>query len=81
MCLSIRANVSLDKDTGVGVERVIQGTTPLALDFCRITGLRTGEVSERIIRIEENIEFIYEGKSYIKLTVLDARGEGSARSI
>lgn len=79
--LSIRANVSLDKDIRVGVEPVIQGNNPLALDICRITGLRTGEGSEGIIKIDKNIEFTFEGKSYIKLTVLEVRGEESARSI
>ena len=76
--LSIRANVSLDKDIRAGVEPIIQGNNPLALDICKITGLRIGEESERVIRIEENIEFICEGKSYVKLTVLEVRGEGSA---
>jgi rRNA maturation protein Rpf1 len=76
--LSIRANVSLDKDIGVGIEPVIQGNIPLALDISKITGLRTAEGSERVIRIEDNIEFICEDKSYIKLTVLEIRGEGSA---
>jgi U3 small nucleolar ribonucleoprotein protein IMP4 len=79
--LSIRANVSLDKDINIGVEPVIYGNIPLALDICKITGLRTGEEQERVIKIEKNIEFICEGKSYIKLTVLEVRGEGSARSI
>ena len=76
--LSIRANVSLDKDIRVGVEPVIQGNTLLALNISKITGLRTGEGSERVIKIENNIEFTCEGKSYIKLTVLEVRGEGSA---
>jgi rRNA maturation protein Rpf1 len=76
--LSIRANVSLDKDIRVGVEPVIQGNTFLALDISKITGLRTGEGSERVIKIENNIEFTCKGKSYIKLTVLEVRGEGSA---
>jgi len=76
--LSIRANVSLDKDIRVGVEPVIQGNTLLALDISKITGLRTGEGSERVIKIENNIEFTCEGKPYIKLTVLEVRGEGSA---
>jgi U3 small nucleolar ribonucleoprotein protein IMP4 len=79
--LSIRANVSLDKDIRVGVEPVIQGNSSLALDLSRITGLRAGEGSERIIKIEKNIEFTFEGKSYIKLTMLEVRGEESARSI
>ena len=75
--LSIRANVSLDKDIRVGVEPVIQGNTLLALDISKITGLRTGEGSERVIRIEKDIEFTCEEKTYIKLTVLEVRGEGS----
>ncbi len=79
--LSIRANVSLDKDIGIGVEPVIQGNRSLALDLSKITGLRTGEGSERIIRVEENIEFTCNGKSFIKLTVLEVRGEKSAGSI
>lgn len=79
--LSIRANVSLDTDIANGVEPVIQGNAPLALDISKITGLRTGEGSERVIQIKDNIEFTCEGKSYIKLTVLEVRGEESARSI
>lgn len=79
--LSIRANVSIDKDMGVGIKPVIQGNNPLALAISKITGLTAGEGSERVIRIEENIEFICEGKSYIKLTVLEVRGEESVRSI
>ena len=79
--LSIRANVSLDTDIGIGVEPVIQGNIPLALDISRITGLRTAEGSKRVIKIEKNIEFISDGKSHIKLTVLEVRGEESARSI
>jgi len=76
--LSIRANVSLDKDIGGGFEPVIKGNIPLALDISKITGLKIGEGSERVIKIDENIEFTFEGKSYLKLRVLDVRGEGSA---
>lgn len=76
--LSIRANVSLEKDIEVGVKPVIQGNTSLALDISKITGLRTGEGSDRVIMVKENIEFICEGKSVIKLTVLEVRGEESA---
>jgi len=76
--LSIRANVSLDMDIGVGVEPTIQGNSPIALDISKITGLKIGEGSERIIHIEKNIEFTCQGKSYMKLTVLEIRGEGSA---
>jgi hypothetical protein len=76
--LSIRANVSLDTDIGGGVEPIIQGNSPMALDISKITGLKIGQGSERVINVEKNIEFTCEGKSYIKLTVLEVRGEGSA---
>lgn len=76
--LSIRANVSLDTDIGVGVEPTIQGNNPITLDISKITGLKIGQGSERVINIEKNIEFTCEDKSYIKLTVLEIRGEGSA---
>jgi U3 small nucleolar ribonucleoprotein protein IMP4 len=76
--LSIHANVSLDTDIGVGVEPIIQGNSPIALDISKITGLKIGEGSERVINVEKNIEFTCEGKSIIKLTVLEIRGEGSA---
>lgn len=75
--LSIRANVSLDRDIGIGNEPVIQGDNSMALDLSKITGLRTGEKSKRIILVNDNIEFIDDGESYIKLKVLEVRGEGS----
>lgn len=75
--LSIRANVSLDKDIGTGALPVVQGNVPLALDLCKVTNLRIGEKSQRIIRVNDNIEFTCEGESYIKLKVLEVRGEGS----
>jgi rRNA maturation protein Rpf1 len=75
--LSIRANVSLDKDIGIGIEPVIQGNNSLALDLGKVTGLRTGEKSNRIIVVDDNIEFTSDGESYIKLKVLEVRGEGS----
>ncbi|PWB51700.1 MAG: hypothetical protein C3F06_09820 [Candidatus Methanoperedenaceae archaeon] len=75
--LSIRANVSLDRDIGIGNEPVIQGDNSMALDLIKITGLRTGEKSKRIILVNDNIEFIDDGESYIKLKVLEVRGEGS----
>ena len=75
--LSIRANVSLDKDIATGVEPVIQGNMPLALDLIKVTGLRTGDKSKRIIQINDNIEFKCDGESYIKLKVLGIRGEDS----
>jgi hypothetical protein len=65
-------------DIGAGAEPIIQGNSPIALDISKITGLKIGEGSERIINIEKNIEFTCEGKSYMKLTVLEVRGEGSA---
>ncbi|NJD52703.1 MAG: hypothetical protein FIB07_07525 [Candidatus Methanoperedens sp.] len=77
--LSIRANVSLDKDIGTGIEPVIQGNNSLALDLGKVTGLRTGEgeKSNRIIMVDDNIEFTSDGEYYIKLKVLEVRGEGS----
>ncbi|MCX9086601.1 MAG: hypothetical protein OIN90_03465 [Candidatus Methanoperedens sp.] len=75
--LSIRANVSLDKDIGIGIEPVIQGKSSLALDLGKVTGLRTGEKAKRIIIVDDNIEFTSDGESYIKLKVLEVRGEGS----
>jgi U3 small nucleolar ribonucleoprotein protein IMP4 len=76
--LSIRANVTLDTDIGVGVEPTIQGNSPIALDISKITGLKICQGSERVINVEKNIEFTCEGKSIIKLTVLEIRSEGSA---
>ena len=75
--LSIRANVSLDRDIGIGTEPVIQGDNSVALSLSKITGLRTGENLKRIILVNDNIEFIDDGESYIKLKVLEVRGEGS----
>ena len=75
--LSIRANVSLDRDIGIGNEPVIQGDNPVAHDLSKITGLRTGEKSKRVILVNDNIEFSDDGESYIKLKVLEVRGEGS----
>jgi len=75
--LSIRANVSLDKDICIGALPVVQGNVPLALDICKITGLKIQEDSQRIIRVNDNIEFTCEGESFIKLKVLEVRGEGS----
>ena len=75
--LSIRANVSLNKDIGIGIEPVIQGNNSLALDISKVTGLRTGEKAKRIMMVDENIEFKSDGESYIKLKVLEIRGEGS----
>lgn len=75
--LSIRANVSLDKETGSGVEPVIQGNSPLALDLSKVTGLKTVGKSQKVILVNDNIEFVFGGESFIKLKVLEVRGEGS----
>lgn len=76
--LSIRANVSLDKDISIGNEPAIQGNNSLALDLGKVTGLRNGENSKRVIMVNDNIEFLEDGKSYIKLTILEVRGNTSA---
>jgi len=75
--LSIRANVSLDRDIGIGNEPIIRGDNSVALVISKITGLRTGDQSKRIILVNDNIEFTDDGESYIKLKVLEVRGEGS----
>ena len=83
--ISIRANVSLDRDIGFGIEPVIQGNNPLVLDLSKVTGLRTevrtetntGIKDRRVIMVNDNIEFIDNNESYIKLKVLEVRGEGS----
>lgn len=74
--LSIRANVSLDKEIGLPGEPVIEGDTPLAFALSKATGFRMGESGERVIRVNDRIEFIDKGKPYIILKVLEARGEG-----
>lgn len=74
--LSIRANVSLDKEIDLAGEPVIKGDTPLAFALSKATGLRMGEDGERIIRVNDKIEFIDKGKPYIILKVLEARGDG-----
>lgn len=75
--LSIRANVSLDKEIiGLTGEPVIEGDTPLAFALSKATGFRIGENGERVIRVNDRIEFIDKGIPYIILKVLDARGEG-----
>ncbi len=75
--LSIRANVSLDTDIDAGMEPIILGSNSLAFDLGRITGLRIGEESGRVIRVDDDIEFIEGGKSIIKLRVLEIRSKGS----
>ncbi len=74
--LSIRANVSLDKEIEPGEAPVIEGDTPLALAFSKAAGLKMGKNSGRVIRVNDQIEFIDEGIPYIVLKMLAARGEG-----
>ena len=74
--LSIRANVSLDKEIDTGVEPIIDGDSPLAIAFSQASGLKIGGTSERVIRIGDRIEFLEKGIPYIILTVLGTRGEG-----
>lgn len=75
--LSIRANVSLDKETLPGILPVIHGNTQLALDLKKLTGFKTGENSQRVILVNDNIEFTCDDKPYIILKILEVRGEGS----
>ena len=79
--LSIRANVSLDKEPFPGGEPVIRGNTPLAFDLAKVTGLSTGENSGKVIMVDDNIEFVHKGESFMKLKVLEVRGEGSVRPV
>lgn len=76
--LSIRANVSLDNEIVTGKAPVIEGDTPLACALREITGFKTGEISDRIIRVNDRIEFMDKGEPCIILKVLDIRGEGIA---
>lgn len=74
--LSIRATVSLDKDIEPGEAPVIEGNAPLALALSKATGFMIGGSSERVIRVDEHIEFIDKGMAYIVLKVHGIRGEG-----
>ncbi len=76
--LSIYVSVSMDKEINTGEEPVIQGDSPLALAFSKVTGFKAIEGAERIIRFSDRIEFIDKGLSYIVLKVISVRGEGIA---
>jgi len=76
--LSIHVSVSMDKEIHSGKTPYIEGDSPLAGAFRKVTGLKTGEVGERIIRINDRIEFIDNRVSYIVLKVISVRGEGIA---
>ncbi len=73
--LSIRANVSLDKEIEPGEAPVIEGDTPLAFALSKATGIEMGS-SGRVIRVNDRIEFIEKGIPYIILIVLAIKGEG-----
>ncbi|KCZ70720.1 hypothetical protein ANME2D_02744 [Candidatus Methanoperedens nitroreducens] len=73
--LSIHANVSLLKETKPGQEPIIEGNTPLALALSKVTGLRIGGSSERVIRVDDSIGFLDRDVPYIVLKVLERRGE------
>lgn len=74
--LFIRAIVSFKKEIVPSQEPVIQGSTPLALALSKATGFRIGDTSERVIKVNDDIEFIHRDIPYITLKVLLKRGEG-----
>ncbi len=76
--LSIHASVSVDNEIHPGEKPVIDGDSPLALAFSKVTGLKSANAGERIIRINKNIEFFDKGVLYISLNIISSRGEGFA---
>jgi len=74
--LSIRANVSLDKEIEPGEAPVIEGDTPLAFALSRAAGHKIGGSSGRVIHVNDRIEFIDKGVPYIILKLIGIRGEG-----
>ncbi len=74
--LSIRANVSLDKEIEPGEAPVIEGDTPLAFALSKAAGLEIGGSSGRVIHVNDRIEFIDKGVPYIILKLIGIRGEG-----
>ena len=74
--LSIFVSVSMDKGIEQGEEPVLEGESPLALTFGKVTGLKPGGLSERIIRVGDKIEFISKDAPVIILKILGTRGEG-----
>lgn len=73
--LSILFNVSLDKEVGKGETPVIEGKKPLALALSKVTGFKKKK-AQRIIRVNDNMEFIDKGTPYIVLKVLAVSGNG-----
>jgi len=76
--LSIHVSVSMDKEIHPGDKPVIDGDSPLAIAFSKVSGFGTGEVGKRVISIKDRIEFIENKVSYIVLKVRSLRGEGIA---
>ena len=76
--LSIHISVSMNKEIHSGKKPVIDGDSLLAIAFSTVTGLKAGEVGERVISINDRIEFIDNRVSYIVLKVRSLRGEGIA---
>ena len=74
--LSIFASVSLDKEIYSRVEPVIEGDCALANVLHRITGFKMGGSSERVILVNDKIEFMDKGVPYIVLKLQEIRGEG-----
>ena len=79
--LSIHASVSMDKEIGPGQAPVIEGESKLAQALRKATGFKDGKTSERVIQVDDNIEFIAKEIPYIVLKVLSVRGEGLVRSV
>ncbi len=75
--LSIRANVSMNKEIEPGETPVIEGSSSLAVTLGKATGFKTGGSSERVIRINDQIEFIDKDEPVIVLKIL--KGEGIVR--
>ncbi len=76
--LSLFVSVTMDKEIKSGEEPVIQGDSPLAHAFSKVSGFRDREGAQRVIRFSDRIEFIDKGVSYIVLKVRSIRGEGIA---
>jgi rRNA maturation protein Rpf1 len=75
--LSIYVSVSMDKEIHPGEKPVIDGDSPLAIAFGKVTGLKAGDVG-RVISINDRIEFIDNSVSYIVMKIRSLRGEGIA---
>jgi len=68
----------MDKEIHSGKTPVIEGDSSLAVAFSKVTGLKAGEFGERIIRINNRIEFINNRVSYIVLKLISVQSEGIA---